>query len=253
MAAGWIKMYRQFTEWEWYKNIPVRILFEHCLLKANHEDKKWQGAIIKKGSFVTSYENLSIETGLTYKQVRNALSKLKMTGEVAHKGHSQYSVITIKNWDKFQGEGSQLGSQRAVKGQTKGSQRATTKEIEEIKKEKNIISLCEKKLDPFINPIKTFFLEECQRILKKVPRLSSYECNRLVELAADNSDIRELIPVAIGKLKGIKFNDINFKPSVNWLLKGNNFERVINGEFDIEEEQNDDAIFERLREKWEKK
>lgn len=138
MHRGYIKIYRKITEWEWYKNIPVRILFEHCLLKANHEDKKWQGAIIKKGSFVTSYENLSIETGLTYKQVRNALSKLKTTGEVAHKGHSQYSVITIRNWDKFQGEGSQLGSQRADEGQSKGSQRATTKELKKVKKEKNV-------------------------------------------------------------------------------------------------------------------
>lgn len=253
MAAGWIKMYRQFTEWEWYKDIPVRILFEHCLFKANREEKKWQGTVIKQGSFITSYENLAFETGLSVRQVRTALNKLKSTGELTHKTTSRYSIITVNNWEKYQASDTQNDNQMTSKRQTNDKQATTTKEIEEIKKEKNIISLCEKKLDPFINPIKTFFLEECQRILKKVPRLSSYECNRLVELAADNSDIRELIPVAIGKLKGIKFNDINFKPSVNWLLKGNNFERVINGEFDIEEEQNDDAIFERLREKWEKK
>jgi hypothetical protein len=37
-------------------------------------------------------------------------------------------------------------------------------------------------------------------------------------------------------LKNLDFGDgIKFKPSVNWLLKDNNFERLLNGEFDKEE------------------
>lgn len=111
---GFIKIHRQITEWEWYKDTTVKILFLHCLLRANREDKNWQGKIIKKGSFVTSYEKLSFETGLTYKQVRLALDKLKRTGEVAHEGQTSYSIITVKNWDKFQCEGRQQGRQRAT-------------------------------------------------------------------------------------------------------------------------------------------
>lgn len=136
---GYIKLHRQITEWEWYKDIPVRVLFEHCLLKANHTEKKWQGLLIKKGSFVTSYEKLSIETGLSYKQVRTALNKLKRTGEVAHQTTSQYSIISVKNWSKFQIEGSQEGSQRADEGQAKGSQRATTNNDKNVKNENNNI------------------------------------------------------------------------------------------------------------------
>lgn len=139
---GYIKLHRQLLEWEWYKNTPVKTLFIHCLLRANHADKKWQGVLIKKGSFITSYENLSIETGLSYKQVRTALDKLKLTGEVAHQTTSQYSIITINNWDKFQIEGIQEGSQRANEGQAEGSQRATNnndkndKNVEEVVVEK---------------------------------------------------------------------------------------------------------------------
>ena len=88
-----------------------------------------------------------------------------------------------------------------------------------------------KKFDPYINPIKTFFIEEYSKIFGNKPMLSNQDCNRLVELSADNSDIRELIPIAIARLKCIKFGDIGFKPTANWLLKENNFERVINGEF----------------------
>ena len=72
-----------------------------------------------------------------------------------------------------------------------------------------------------------------------MPRLSSYECQRLVELAADNPDIRELIPEAIKRLKNIDFGDIPFNPTANWLLKDNNFERVINGEFEPKKSQAD--------------
>ena len=60
---------------------------------------------------------------------------------------------------------------------------------------------------------------------------------RLTELAADYPDIRELIPQAIKKLKEIDFKDIDFTPSASWLLKGDNFERVMNGEFDKKEKE----------------
>lgn len=91
-----------------------------------------------------------------------------------------------------------------------------------------------KKTDPYINPSKTFFIEEYEKVFKKRPFLYSQDCNRLCELAADYEDIKELIPQALEKLSKIKFEGIDFKPSASWLLKGNNFERVMNGEFDNE-------------------
>ena len=101
------------------------------------------------------------------------------------------------------------------------------------------------KFDPFINPIKTFFLEEYKKEMGNIPRLSSFECNRLLELSANNPDIKELIPEAVRRLKRIDFGDIQFTPSASWLLKGNNFERVINGEFEPKK-----TDYERLREKF---
>ena len=108
---GYIKLHRQIQEWEWYANPNVMRLFIHFLLKANHADKKWQGKTIKSGSFVTSYEKLSAETGLSVRQVRTALDKLKMTNEVTHEGHTSYSIITLKNWDVFQADDKQNDKQ----------------------------------------------------------------------------------------------------------------------------------------------
>lgn len=94
-----------------------------------------------------------------------------------------------------------------------------------------------KKLDLYINPIKTYFLEEYEREFGTQPRLSSFDCNRLIELAADNPDIKEIIPEALKRLKRIDFSDIQFTPGASWLLKGNNFERVMNGEFEPKKTQ----------------
>ncbi|MCM1003609.1 MAG: hypothetical protein NC408_04635 [Candidatus Gastranaerophilales bacterium] len=109
-----------------------------------------------------------------------------------------------------------------------------------------------KKSDPYINPTKTFFIQEYEKVFKKRPFLYSQDCNRLCELAADYEDIEELIPQALQKLKKINFEGIDFKPSASWLLKGNNFERVMNGEFDNQESRNDE-FWEKLEREHEEK
>ena len=74
---GYIKLHRQFLEWEWYADAIVSRVFLHCLLRANHEARKWQGQKIERGSFITSYQKLSTETGLSIQNIRTALKKLK--------------------------------------------------------------------------------------------------------------------------------------------------------------------------------
>lgn len=99
---GYIKLYRQFLDWEWYKDPNTSRLFIHCLLKANHEDKKWRGIVIKKGQFATSINHLADETGLSSSMVRTSLKKLKSTENLTSFSQGSYSIITIKNWDLFQ-------------------------------------------------------------------------------------------------------------------------------------------------------
>lgn len=99
---GYIKLFRKFTEWEWYNNINVKVLFIHLLLNANHKEKQWQGIKIDKGQILTSLEHLSREIGLTVQQTRTALTKLKSTCEITSKSTNQYTLITLVNWRKYQ-------------------------------------------------------------------------------------------------------------------------------------------------------
>lgn len=130
---GFIVLHRKITDWEWYTDVNTAHLFMHFLIRANYSDTSWRGIEIKRGSFITSLETLSAETGLTVKQVRIALQKLIDTGEVANKSTSKFRIITVKNYDLYQIKGKQKGRQegslradkRAVKGQPEGKQRAT--------------------------------------------------------------------------------------------------------------------------------
>lgn len=39
--GGYIKLYRQIVDWEWYDDIPTSRLFMHLLLKANYAEREW--------------------------------------------------------------------------------------------------------------------------------------------------------------------------------------------------------------------
>ena len=125
MNAGFILLYRQITEWEWYQNPNTFRVFLHCLLKANFTDGRFEGQDIKRGQFVTSLDHLSKETKLSVKEVRTALTHLIGTGELASESCSRYRVITVVKYNEYQDEGKQNGKQGASEGQARGKQGAS--------------------------------------------------------------------------------------------------------------------------------
>ena len=100
---GWIKLHRKILDWEWYSDTNTFRLFMHLLLKANREEKKWRGRIIKAGELVTGRKILAEELALSEQQIRTSLLKLKSTNEITIKSTSQNSIITLNNWNSYQG------------------------------------------------------------------------------------------------------------------------------------------------------
>ena len=135
--SGHIRIERRILDWEWYKDVNTKVLFLHCLIKANWKNGRFQGVDIPRGSFATSYQTLADETGLSQKNVRTALSHLKATGEVAVNRHPKFSVITVTNYCQYQSDGTVVGSQPAENRQSTGSQPATIEEKKEGKKGRN--------------------------------------------------------------------------------------------------------------------
>ena len=148
----YIKLFRKMLNWEWYTDINTKVLFLHCLLKANWKDGSWHGYEYKRGQFITSLPSLAKETGLSIRQVRTALDHLKSTGEVTVKNYPKFRIITVVSYDSFQGSDRQndrkTTSNRQAKRQSSDSQ-ATA----DIRTYKNIKE--DKKIEPALPPEKT--------------------------------------------------------------------------------------------------
>lgn len=142
--SGYILLYRSLLEWEWADDPLTFSLYVRLLLKANHTDVEWHNITIKRGQLVTSYSKLSSECGMTYKQIRGSLNKLKRAGCVAYNAMPKFGLVTCLNYDAYQSQGSQEGSQRAGKwaprGQSEGSQRATNNKYNNYNNENKIYS-----------------------------------------------------------------------------------------------------------------
>lgn len=113
---GFIVLHRKLLSWEWYKNTNTKVLFLHLLLTANFAPASFEGVTIQRGELVTSYASLSAETGLSVKEIRTALNHLNRTGETASRKMPKFSIITVKNYDKYQA-GAEIW---ASEGQSKG-------------------------------------------------------------------------------------------------------------------------------------
>ena len=122
MADRFIKLYDKILKWEWYKNINVKGLFLHLLLKANYKDLNFEGRKIQRGQLVTSLPSLVSELGMSVRQVRVSLDKLIMTGEVTSESYPRYRVITIVHYDDYQAFDRQDDSQ--MTGKTAGKRQA---------------------------------------------------------------------------------------------------------------------------------
>lgn len=98
----WTKDYPKKLGWGWFTEPLTAHFFEYCCLKANYKDRTWKGETIKRGAFATSLERMSLETGLSVRQVRTAIKNLTETGEITSKATSKYTIISVCNYDIYQ-------------------------------------------------------------------------------------------------------------------------------------------------------
>lgn len=176
MAEPYVKIYKKMLDWEWYDDPNTCRLFIHCLLKVNWKPCKWHGIEIEPGQFVTSLQNLADETCLTIRQVRVALSHLKMTGEVTITRHSKCSVITVNNWSEYQTNDKQNVTRKSIGRQSDDNQMTTDKEYKEYKNKYIYYS------DPNLEKAFSDFVAMRKKIRKPMS-------DRAVELAIDKLDI----------------------------------------------------------------
>lgn len=128
---GWVKLHRSLLEWEWYDDIPTKLVFIHLLLTANYKASKYRGVDVPAGSVVTGRMELAKATGLTENQIRTAITKLKNTSEITSNAYAKFSVISITNWSVYQDDNQQATSKPPASHQ----QTTTSKEGKKVRRE----------------------------------------------------------------------------------------------------------------------
>lgn len=138
-SSGWVKLHRSILTWEWFTDVNTAHFFEYCIVKANHDDDTWRGIRIKRGSFLSSYETMRVESGLTVQKIRTAIEKLKSTGEITSEATNNYTIITVCNYDNYQIETKQeqQAIQQAGQQAIQHAEQHTTQQQTRNKEEKN--------------------------------------------------------------------------------------------------------------------
>ena len=231
--GNFITVDRKILRWEWYTDINTKVLFLHCLLKANWEDRKWKGQIIKRGSFVTSIPNLAEELMLTAREVRTALNHLEATGEIDRQTTNRNSVIIIKNYDKYQTSDRQTTSKR----QSNDSLTTTTKEIKEGEEEKEGLLFTDvnnrqteavRRIVEEWNTLQEYGIKPVTRIDPSSKRYQSLRA-RVSQYSVDNV-LKAIDRIKVSDFLQGKVND--FVITFDWFVKPNNFVKVLEGNYD---------------------
>lgn len=119
MNRGYIKLWRKTVDSRIFQNEGLLKVWIWCLLKANHESawvsiKTGKGQIeifIKPGQFVFGRESAAKELRMKPSTVWLRIRKLKDLGNCDIQSNTQYSIITIINWEFYQSQNKKDNSQ----------------------------------------------------------------------------------------------------------------------------------------------
>lgn len=138
---GFIKLHRSILKWEWWEDENTTRVFLWLLLNANWEDLRYRGIEVPKGSLIAGRKRIAKELKISERSVRTSLEHLKSTNEVTIKSTNKFSLITVTNWEKYQGFENEATNKTTTKRSndrpTTDQQPTTYKEINNIKNYKN--------------------------------------------------------------------------------------------------------------------
>ena len=248
---GYIKIYRSFKDWEWYGNANTTRLFLHILLTVNYKDVMVGDLLVKRGQGLYTTKGLAEELGMSEKMVRTSLEHLKRAENLAITRRSKNSLITVLNYEWYQGE-------RAIKTAIKG-QSQQEKEIEKRKKKrKEAKENKERKIDKEIRTIeegeeaRTRKTRTGAHAEEQVKALFNSACSPLPRLTFLTRSRREAIGQLLQiysledirqgfqKVKASSFlqgkNDRKWRATFDWLVEEDHFARLLEGAYDDGEE-----------------
>jgi len=161
---GWIKLHRKLLDHPLFCDPQAFALWVQLLLRANHKNARVMigntFVDIKRGQLLTGRNKLSDHTGINRSKLERLLNLLESEHQIEQQKTTKYRLISISNYDKYQGDEQQLSIKRATTEQ----QLSTNKNDNNVNNENNIYLLCTAKQvfnidlesDYFINLVKAY-------------------------------------------------------------------------------------------------
>lgn len=126
--GDFILLSRKMLEWEWWDDANMVKLWLYILLKANWKESKFKGETIPRGTFVTSTVQISVDIKMARSTVVRNLKKLENGHQISIKSNNKFSVISVINYAKFQGDAYKSGHQKSEETDNKWTSSETTSE-----------------------------------------------------------------------------------------------------------------------------
>ena len=264
---GWIKIHRKMIEWEWFSCPATAHLFLYLILTANTEDKNWRGTIVKRGQTVVTRRKICAICGISEREFRTALKRLKASHCVTSLETRSYTLVTICNYESYQQSDylpnstsdPQSDPQATHKRPTKDPQRTLTKEYKN-KRIKEDISHVSPYVDTCVSDSSSsdppsaresteirfsfegfakFFNDELSKANSVIPRIKQISGARRQHVTArlrefSKADLAEVVRKAARSdfLNGK--NSRAFIADFNWIFRPNNFPKILEGNYDNE-------------------
>lgn len=97
MRTGWVKLPRDFLDFEYYKDALTKAIYIHLLLTAEYSPRRLHGVELDAGEALTTVKELAAKTGASISQTRTALNRLQRANKIAIKTTNKCSVVTLIN------------------------------------------------------------------------------------------------------------------------------------------------------------
>ncbi len=203
-SNGWIKIYRKLINSQVFQNEGLLKVWIWCLCKANHEGK-WFSAVagkgvaevrVEPGQFIFGRKTAAEALRMSQSTIWKRIKKLENMQNLNIESNSHYSLVTIVNWQTYQGDEKKGDSQGDSQGTTKEQLRNTNKNV---KNEKKIA-------DSRISALISFFHDQCLSLKGFKPRVNGAGAKAVQEALKDMSEA-EVQEAILSYLRSKKADD----------------------------------------------
>jgi hypothetical protein len=115
MNQGFIKIWRKSLDGGWLQNPVLWTFWSWCLLKASHKiivvKISFQEVTLQPGQFIFGRKKASEELRMSEWKIRSCLDFLRKAGNLTIKTTNKFSIISITNWNSYQGEAEKSSQQ----------------------------------------------------------------------------------------------------------------------------------------------